>query len=81
MSGDEFHIVAQRPKPVTDGVNELIVIPSRQIGASDGASKQHVTDQRQAVIAVEKHQMAWRVARAMQDFQCLAAEADRITLL
>lgn len=81
MAWNERHVVAQRPKPIPDGMDELIVIPARQVGAAYGASEQHIADQGQAPLAMEIHHMALGMARTMQDFQNLLAESHLIALL
>jgi hypothetical protein len=81
MSRDEHHVIAQRPQFSTDGIDQGVVIPAREIGAADRTLKQHIAHQRKAYTAMEKDQMARSVAGAMQNFQRLLAERQGVAII
>ena len=86
MAADEADIVAERQDLVTDGIEQLLVIATRQVGASDRAVEENVADMDEILCPVEVDDMAGCVAGAAGELhlneQALAfmhAHAARLT--
>lgn len=47
MTGNEGHVITQRPELLGDSVDQILMIAAREIGASDGSLKYNVADHRQ----------------------------------
>jgi hypothetical protein len=56
------------------------VLATREVGAPDRAGEQDIADPRAARSTVEKHDVARRVAGAVQHFEQLFSDADRIAV-
>lgn len=52
-----------------------------EVGAADGALKQHITDQRQLVGLTEEDDVAWRMAGAVQHLESLLANGQPVTFV
>ena len=81
MSRHEGNVVAKRPQLAGDRRNQRVVVPAREIGATDGTLKQHIADQRQLLRTVKQYNVARGVAGAMDHLQRLLTEADRVAIL
>lgn len=57
------------------------MIAARKVRATDGAGKEHVADESQAMLAAEEHHMPRRVARTEIDFQRFIAELNSVTVV
>src|ERR1700690_2675519 len=62
VAGDEMHVVTERPKASGNRIDQLLMIAPRQVGAADGARKQHVPDKRDLGGTVVKNDMTRCVA-------------------
>ena len=67
VAGDEGGILAQGPELFTDGADQGVVIAPWQVGAADGALKQHITDDGQLILGAVKDDVVRRVAGAVDD--------------
>ena len=81
MTRDEGHVVTEGPQAFTDGANESVVIAAREVGPSDGATEKDVSDEGQAVGAVEEHDMARCMPRTMQHFKRDISDPNRVPLV
>ena len=50
MPANEDDVVAERQQLPFDGANQRVVVPARQVGASDGALEQDVADDRKSLV-------------------------------
>mgnify|MGYP006345466387 CR=1 FL=1 len=46
VAGDEGHVIAERPQLLRDGIEQLLVIAAREIGATNRSLKQHIAHNR-----------------------------------
>ena len=65
VAGDEGDVVAEREQLVADAGDQVVVIAHREIGPADRALEQHVADHGEAGRAMDEHDMAGRVAGAV----------------
>lgn len=80
MPGNEGGIAAERPKPLRDGINQLLMIAARKIRSAYRSLKQYIPDNRQVGWRVMKNNMARRVAGTMDDIQRQIANRHRIAM-
>lgn len=74
MAGNELHVITERKKLLVDRTDQRVVVPTRKIGAADGALKQYITDLSQTAGRMEKDNVPRRVSRAVQHIQLDIAE-------
>ena len=72
----EGHIITQGQQPMMDGVDQGLVVTTREIGPANAAGKQHITHKGVARARVKKDHVARRMAGAMANFKRAAAERD-----
>ncbi len=80
MPRHEGHIIAKRPKPVGDGVDQRLVVAARKIGAADRALKQHVAHNGEPARCVKEDDVTGRMARAMTNLKGLLAKRHGIAV-
>jgi hypothetical protein len=66
VSGYKADIIPQRKQGVVDGVEELVVVSTREVGAADAALKQNVADKRKLRLPMEEGDVAGSVAGAVE---------------
>lgn len=81
MAGREGDVIAQRQQVLRDGADQVTVVAAREVGAADAPVEQHVAHEGVAGAIVEEHDMARRVARAVQHLQRLPADADFVAIV
>ncbi len=81
VAGDKGNIIAKRKQLVADGADQAVLIATRKIGPADGALKQHIADKGDPVGRVDKHHMAGRVSRAMDDIEGQVTQRDLIVII
>src|SRR5690606_29393781 len=77
----EGDVVAQRPELVADRVDQVRMVAARKVRPADRAVEQDVAHDREPRLPMEEHDMAGRVARAMDDLERLFAEIHRVAVL
>src|SRR5436190_22040603 len=58
VAADEDEVVAERQELGLDGVDQGGVVAVGEVGAADGAAKQHVADEREALRGIDQHHRA-----------------------
>ena len=81
MPGHEGHVIAHRPQPLHDRVEQLLMITARKIGAADRTLKEHIAHDRQTAGCMKEHHMTRGVAGAVGDLQIDIAKVHGIALL
>ena len=69
MAGDECRLVAHWPQALGDRMDQLLLVPVREIPAADRAAEQHVADQRDARFRLVEDDVPGGVARAVPDVE------------
>src|SRR5271167_1688254 len=69
MSADDRDVISQGQKLVSDRFEQLPLIAAGEIGATDRAGEQHVTDNRQTLRRTEKDDASRRMPRTMRDLE------------
>src|SRR6185369_7799582 len=77
----EADVVAQRPEPRGDRLDQLGVVAAREVGAPDRALEKHVADLGEPRLAVEEDHMPGRVAGAVVDLELRLAEGNLIAVV
>ena len=80
VAGDEGGVVAQRPEPPGDRVDQVLMVAHREIGAADRALEQDVADDRELRGGMVEDDMAGRVAGAMIDVEGQLADRHLIAI-
>src|SRR4051812_12610295 len=80
MARHELNPRAQRPQPAGDRIDELLIVPTREIRAADGALEEHITHLGKADAAMEEHHMAGRMTGAMEHLELRLAEGDLVAV-
>ena len=81
MAGKERDLVAEREEFFADGLNELVMVSLRKIGAPDRAIEDHIAYETVGRLAVEEDEMSRGMPWAVQDFQALFPKRDGIGLV
>ena len=81
MSGQERHIVAERKQVFADRTNQIGMVATREIRASDRAREQHIADDRKARIGMKENDVSRRMPRTVSHFKLKITHRDLITLL
>src|SRR5262245_56892011 len=69
VPANESNIVAERHELGLDRGDQGLMIAARNVAAADRAAEQHVADDRKALVGVEQHDTAGRMAGAVQDLE------------
>src|SRR5579872_1564646 len=80
VAGNEMHVVAERPQPRRDRIDQLLMIAARQIASSDGACEKHVADECDLRSFVKEHDVTWRVSRTMTHAERGIADSDHVAI-
>jgi hypothetical protein len=80
VAGDEIGLAAQGPEPRDDGVEQVLMVAHREIGAADRPLEQDIADHRDVRRRVVENDMARGVAGAMINVQCEIADRDLLTI-
>lgn len=78
VSRDEAGIVAERPETCANGLQQVRMVAAREIGATDAACKQNITDQGEVTLGVVEDDVSRRMSGAMQDVEGLFTDCDLI---
>ena len=80
MARQEGGLIPQGKESAPNGLEQLLVIATRKIGASDGACKQHIADDGEVVLGLVEHDVTWRMARAVDDIEAHRTHRDPIAM-
>jgi hypothetical protein len=80
MAGNEIDIVSQGEKSLTNRTNQCGMIAPRKIGASDRPFKQNVPNNRQSARRMKKHDMPWRMSRAVNHLKVEITDLNPIPI-
>src|SRR4051794_23620574 len=80
MAGYEGGLVAHRPQPRRDRVDQLLLVAALEIPAAHGAFEQHVADQRELRLRMMEYDVAGRVAGAVTDVEGQIADGDLVAV-
>ena len=80
MPWNKHGLIAHRPQAPDDAGNQRVVLALRQIGAANGAGKQHIAHKSTTNFGRMKHHMAGRMAGAVVNSQRAVTDRDAITV-
>lgn len=80
VAGDEDRGVTHGPQALHDAGDQGAVVALREIGAANGAGKQHITHKSAACVGRIKHHMTRRVAGAVTHMQGAVAHGHRVAV-
>lgn len=81
VAGQKRHVVAERKELLANRMDQLRVIALREIRAADRAGEQHVADDRKTRAAMEVHDVAGRVTRAVPHLEQLVAHRHGVAVV
>ena len=80
MSRHESHVVAERKQLVAYGSQQCCMVAARKIGAADRPLEQHIADESEPRLRLEKYHVTRGVAWAMNHLEAHAADIDRVSV-
>jgi len=80
VSGQQGHVVPQRPDPGPNRLEQLRMVTAREIRSPDRTLEDHVTDNRDGRLPMNQDDVSRRVPRAMQHVERLLPERDLVAL-
>jgi hypothetical protein len=81
MPRQKCHIVTERKKILTNRADQIGMVATRKIGATDRSGEQHITHDGKSRRGMKENDMPWGVARTMPYFQFELTHRNAITLL
>lgn len=80
MAGYEADVIPQRPEPLSDGAQQGLVVAAGEVGSANGTLEQYVANLGDPALPVKEYDMAWGMARTVDDFQLLIPQGDLIPI-
>jgi hypothetical protein len=74
-------MVSEREQQLADRVQQRSMVAAREVRAADRAAKEDVANLGESGDRIEIDQVAWRVTRAVQDFEHALAEQNLLAVL
>ena len=81
VAANERNVIAKWQQFCFYRRNQCVVIAVRKVRAPNRARKQNVADEGEFLGAVEQHDRAWRMSRAMEYIETMSANFDLIALI
>ena len=80
MAWNEFDLVTERKQFFADGVNQRGMVAARKVGTSNRAGKKHIANSGEPRLPMKEHDVARRMAGAVNHFERLLAEGNGIAV-
>ena len=81
MTRHKPHFIAKWPELAGNRVDQLLMVPAREIGPADGALEQDVTNKSERAFFLIDHNMARRMARTVCDAEFCTRQLQLVAIM